>query len=251
MPSESGISYMEVQSGAGSRAPLLLIHGAGVKGLAWPSAIRSLPGQRVITLDLPGHGRSAGVGRQSVLEYARDVLEFMHALDLPPVILCGHSMGGAISLQIARLAPRRVKAVFGVSTSAVCHLPEEIIRGMNDAQHREMVVDFLCSRLISPLTDERKLRATKKAMLENRSSLLMNDLHTCLDDSLQQDLNKLTVPVWIVSGRWDRFILPVYSRLLAQNIPGSRFVSMDGGHLLPQERPVELAQEMQKFLKDL
>lgn len=251
MPIESGIAYLEYQGGAGSKAPLLLIHGAGAKGVAWPAAIRSIPGRRVITLDLPGHGRSAGVSRQSVLEYARDVVEFMHALNLPPVVLCGHSMGGAICLQIALLAPRRVKAIVGISTSAVCNLPEEIMHGMADTEQKEVVVDHLCRRLISPLTDERKLGPTKKAMLENRAGILFNDLRTCLDYNLDAELIKLDLPVLIISGKWDRFILPAYSRHLAQNISGARFASMNGGHLLPQEQPDELAQEMQKFLKDL
>jgi pimeloyl-ACP methyl ester carboxylesterase len=251
MPADNGISYLDHESGAGNTAPLLLIHGAGAKGVAWPSSIRSLPGRRVITLDLPGHGRSEGLSRQTVLGYAQDVLEFMHALDLPPVVLCGHSMGGAICLQIALLAPRRVKAVIGISTSSVCDLPGEIIDGMGDVQMKAAAVDHLCRRLTSPLTDGRKLEPTKKSMLADRSSLLINDLRTCLDYNLESELSKLTLPVLILSGRWDQFIRPAYSRHLAQSIPGARFVSMDGGHLLPQERPDELAVEIRRFLNDI
>ncbi|HSL83506.1 MAG TPA: alpha/beta fold hydrolase, partial [Thermoanaerobaculia bacterium] len=68
---------------------------------------------RVVTLDLAGHGES-GAGREAwtVTGLAGDVRAVVEALAreerLERVILIGHSMGGPVSLEAARLMPERV-----------------------------------------------------------------------------------------------------------------------------------------------
>ena len=77
---------------------MVLIHGAGGDHLFWPPEMRRLPDYRVITLDLPGHGKTEGPGCQSIQDYARDVAEFMDVASLSRAVFVGHAMGGAIAL---------------------------------------------------------------------------------------------------------------------------------------------------------
>lgn len=83
---------------------------------------------RVVTLDLAGHGES-GVGREgwTVKGLAGDVQAVVEALDLERAILIGHSMGGPVSLEAARLMPDRVVGVVAVDTlhDAEMEFPEE------------------------------------------------------------------------------------------------------------------------------
>jgi pimeloyl-ACP methyl ester carboxylesterase len=71
----------------------------------------------VVAVDLAGHGDS-GLGRAdwTVAAFAADVVAVVEALDLKKVILVGHSMGGPVSLEAARLMPKRVIGVVGVDT---------------------------------------------------------------------------------------------------------------------------------------
>jgi pimeloyl-ACP methyl ester carboxylesterase len=71
----------------------------------------------VVTLDLAGHGRS-GLGRKdwTIQSFGGDVAAVVKALDLKHVILIGHSMGGAVCLEAARLMPDRVIGIVGVDT---------------------------------------------------------------------------------------------------------------------------------------
>jgi len=71
----------------------------------------------VVTIDLAGHGES-GLGRDdyTVESFAADVVTVVKALDLKRVILVGHSMGGPVSLEAARLLGDRVIGVIGVDT---------------------------------------------------------------------------------------------------------------------------------------
>ena len=75
---------------------MVFIHGAGGSHLDWSAEWRRLPQANALLLDLPGHGKSSGDGRESIQHYAEDIIKFLDALDLQQVIVAGHSMGGAI-----------------------------------------------------------------------------------------------------------------------------------------------------------
>lgn len=70
MPTAGGLHYFLHEGGSKMRPPLVLIHGMGGDYLSWPPEMRRLPDYRIITLDLPGHGKSEGPGHQSVQDYA-------------------------------------------------------------------------------------------------------------------------------------------------------------------------------------
>lgn len=72
---------------------------------------------RVVALDLAGHGDS-GLERKewTVQAYGQDVAAVVKDLGLGKVILVGHSMGGPVALEAARLLPGQVISVIGVDT---------------------------------------------------------------------------------------------------------------------------------------
>src|SRR5512143_1017737 len=101
MPIAAGLYYFAHGADALTRPPIILIHGAGGNHLYWPPELRRLPNERVIAVDLPGHGKSQGVGHHTIEGYADGILAFMKALKLASAVLVGHSMGGGVALQAA------------------------------------------------------------------------------------------------------------------------------------------------------
>ncbi len=71
----------------------------------------------VVTIDLAGHGES-GKSRSawSIEGLGADVRTVVETLDLSRVLLVGHSMGGPVCLEAARLLPGRVRGVIAVDT---------------------------------------------------------------------------------------------------------------------------------------
>ena len=60
-----------------ARATLVFIHGAGGTGAFWQAQVLELAGRaNTIALDLPGHGRSEGEGKDTIDGYARSVNSF-------------------------------------------------------------------------------------------------------------------------------------------------------------------------------
>ena len=72
---------------------------------------------RVVTLDLAGHGKS-GRGRKAwtMQAYGADVKTVVEKLGLGKIILVGHSMGGPVALEAARIMPERVVGIVPVDT---------------------------------------------------------------------------------------------------------------------------------------
>src|SRR5258706_4029275 len=96
----------EAEAGVPNHPPVILIHGAGGNHLSWPPQIRRLPGQLIYAIDLPGHGKSDGVGPHSIGEYVEDVIELMKSPKLRAAIPVGISMGSAIALSPAPEYPK-------------------------------------------------------------------------------------------------------------------------------------------------
>ena len=96
---------------------------------------------RVVTIDLPGHGQS-GQGRKnwSVESYGHDVKTVVTKLNLKRVVLVGSSMGGPIALEATRRMPDRVVAIVPVDTlhNVESKVPPEQL----DAVYKQMQADF-------------------------------------------------------------------------------------------------------------
>jgi len=101
--------------------PLVLVHGFGGDLNNWLFNHPALAAERrVIALDLPGHGESAKTLQRGDLdELSETVLALLDHLDIAKAHLAGHSMGGAVSLNVARLAPQRVASLSLVASAGL------------------------------------------------------------------------------------------------------------------------------------
>jgi len=111
-----GVSIAYTVSGTGSPA-LVFVHGWMCDQTYWAAQAAAFSETHtVVTIDLAGHGES-GIGREGwpLMAFGADVEAVVEALGLDRVILIGHSMGGPVVLEAARLMPR-VIGVVGVDT---------------------------------------------------------------------------------------------------------------------------------------
>jgi pimeloyl-ACP methyl ester carboxylesterase len=107
------ISYDEC--GAGER-PLILIHGLLMNRRMFDRLGPEMAsrGNRVITIDLLGHGRSdrpADMSNYSMTFFARQVEALMDHLELDQAVVGGTSLGANVTLELAYLEPKRVRAM--------------------------------------------------------------------------------------------------------------------------------------------
>lgn len=104
---------------SGGGAPAVLLHGwcCDRRYLA-PQQAALAASHRVIAVDLPGHGVNDAPARDyGVAALAADVAWLCDRLALERPVLIGHSLGGAIAIQLAGDRPRRVAAAVALDTT--------------------------------------------------------------------------------------------------------------------------------------
>jgi pimeloyl-ACP methyl ester carboxylesterase len=115
--SADGVPIHFTSSGDGDVA-VVLVHCWTCDGSFWDHAVPVLSGDyQVVTLDLAGHGESGDERTDYTMPaFGYDVAAVVQSLDLHRVILVGHSMGGRVVLEAARLLGDRVVGVIGIDT---------------------------------------------------------------------------------------------------------------------------------------
>lgn len=94
---------------------IVFLHANGFNGRTYRSLLMPLADRfRILTVDQRGHGLSGLSAeipddRNNWYGFRDDLLGLLEALDQQPVVLGGHSMGGAASLMASAEAPDRVK----------------------------------------------------------------------------------------------------------------------------------------------
>lgn len=97
---------------------LLLIHGWSCDSRYFREQIEPFSRRyRVVTVDLAGHGHS-GAGREdfTLASFGQDVRAVADAVGGDRLILVGHSMGGLVIAEAARLLPGRVLGLIAVDS---------------------------------------------------------------------------------------------------------------------------------------
>jgi pimeloyl-ACP methyl ester carboxylesterase len=97
--------------------PLVLIHGVRDNARTWDFVAERLRDRwHIIAPDLRGHGDSAWVqdGIYDMPGYICDLAELVHHLELAPVTLIGHSLGGNIATRYAGIFPQAVKRLVSI-----------------------------------------------------------------------------------------------------------------------------------------
>jgi pimeloyl-ACP methyl ester carboxylesterase len=159
--------------------PIVFVHGALCANEDWNPQYEYFGARRrVVALDLRGHGEStvADPWSCSIETFATDLVKLLRALDLPPVVLVGHSMGSRVVLEAYLQAPDRIAGL-------VLNDGSRMGQGDPDAAEKkvraEMAADyeFVMGNLFSGMFNERsdpqlKERLVRRALAVPREVAL-------------------------------------------------------------------------------
>lgn len=227
---------------------LILIHGAGGNHLHWPAALRRLPGATVYAIDLPGHGRSTGPGREHIEEYAADVVRFMDAVAVARGVLVGHSMGGAIAQMVALVAPERVAGLVLVGTGARLRVAPVLLEGI--LQDARGTVALITGWAWGPEADPAMVARGRRMMARGDPRVLWGDFAACDRFDVRERVGEIAAPALVITGSEDRMTPPKFGQWLAERIPGARFIQVDGaGHMVMLEKPDQVVGAVREWLE--
>ena len=254
----SGISIRYRDSG-GPGLPLVMTHGIGGSLELWTPQLAGMgQSHRIIAWDAPNHGLSDLTGKAEDWDsYAGWLVAFADALGLDQFIAVGNSMGAALSLRAAALAPDRVK---GICLANAASLGPEVF-----PVFRLMTLPFLGEVMTKPspkglemqlgamVKDPACVDATlRAALLRNlhkpggsaaflatlrATSSLFGQRRSSWEPSLRL-LATLDVPMLLLHGRQDKVVPLKHSQAAAQRAKHAQLVVLDDcGHTPQIEKP--------------
>lgn len=227
---------------------LILIHGAGGSHLHWPAALRRMPGATVYAVDLPGHGRSEGPGREHIEDYVADIVRFMDAVGVSRGVLVGHSMGGAIAQMTAFMAPERVAGLVLVGTGARLRVAPALLDGI--LQDARGALALITEWAWGPEADPAMVARGRQMMARVNPRVVWGDFAACDRFDIRERVGEITAPTLVITGSEDRMTPPKFGQWLAERIPGARFVLVEGaGHMVMLEKPDQVASAVREWLK--
>jgi len=238
--------------------PLILIHGAGGSSLHWQPQLRHSKKIRVMAVDLPAHGETGGEPCGSLEEYGdwvvrlalSEVEGWLGGLGIEKFVVGGISMGGGIAQMIALNYPERVTGLVLVATSAKLKVAPQILEGVknNFEKTAGLIIDWQFSPSVSPAVKQQ----AHKYLLQVNPETLYADFVACNNFDVTSRVNQIKTPTLIMVGSADKMTPEKFSRLLAEQIAGSRLkVFPDAGHILTLERMDEVTEEIEKWMLEV
>jgi pimeloyl-ACP methyl ester carboxylesterase len=258
---------------AGSGPPIVLIHGITSSSEVWvPAGSRLARHHTVLAPDLLGHGQSAKPrGDYSMGAFASGIRDLVVALDLGPVAVVGHSLGGGVAMQFAYQFPERTERLALVSSGGLGRSVHGLLRA-GTLPGSELVLPLLAGRHVMnagravgralgragvQLGNDAVEIARGHASLgdpESRAAFV-HTLRACLDVGGQrvQALDRLylaaELPLLIVWGARDRIIPPGHGRRAHHLVSGSRLEIFEAaGHFPHLDEPDRFVSTLEDWI---
>ena len=184
----------------------------------------------------------------SIAELAESVL----AAAPPRFAVVAHSLGAIVALEVQRRAPTRVTRLALLNSSARgaeptqlaawSRLAERVRGGEFDVIVRELAE----ATLASESTDLVDRNAAMGRAVGPAGFLRQLAAQATRPDSRDR-LAAVDVPVLVVSGSADSICPPERQEELAAALPCARLVTIEGGHMLPLEAPVQVSAALREW----
>jgi 3-oxoadipate enol-lactonase len=264
MPFVSANGVRTYYESAGEGPPLLLIAGNGMDHTTFRDQVGDFGRHfRCLTYDMRGVGQSdVTEDGYDIRTMATDAFALLDALDIERAHVAGYSLGGAIGLEMALAAPRRVASLSLYSSyshvAPFLRRRYELLIKILLESTPEMWAMFSTFTAFGEeyinshdkeLEAEVQLRASRwKGPNAPSKPGLLGHYRAILSHDVLDRLDKISCPTWIAVGSSDPVCPPSYSRLMHERIPGAVLRIYPGApHRLLNFTP-EFTQEALGFL---
>lgn len=245
---------------------LLLIHGAWQGAWAWDAFRPEIEarGYQAHAVDMPGNGN--GPDNTSPLDVSMDLyMSFLRGeLDRigHPTIVIGHSSGGIIASQLAELEPDRVGGLIYLTAMMLpsgmrfAELVEQLTPRNPEVAGIVPYLNWSEDGETSAVRDG----AAQEIFLQDCDAVDADAAAARLKPHPQRgrdicavwtDENFGRVPRAYIEATQDRSVVPAAQRRMQELVPGAKRYSIDTGHTPQLARPVELADLVDRAVRDM
>ncbi|MDA7796377.1 alpha/beta hydrolase [Gammaproteobacteria bacterium] len=180
---------------------ILFIPGAGmdhrfVRALKLPSEEYNQP----LVIDLPGHGKTQGFSSNNIQFYSEFLIDALEEFHLKNLVLCGHSMGGLIALDMLISHGFSAKSLLLLNSIYPIKVSSALIEKAKAGNGH--AADFIIKFGLY-----KKLIGMKNIFPQEEALVMLNDLEACNNFELNlRDLKNLELPIALVLGAKDKLV---------------------------------------------
>ena len=239
---------------------ILFVHGFPYDHHMWDAQVKALSSNYFcVRYDLRGLGESpAGDGQFTMEMFVDDLKKIVSGMELNKPVLCGLSMGGYISLRALGRIENLFSALILCDTKSVADDNEtklkraDAIKRINDGKFKLFIEEFVSNCFADRFKNE-----SEKEYREVINRSLKNDpvgVKGCvLAMAGRTDTTELLpgtkIPTLVICGSEDKLSPPAVMKPMADKIPGSEFVLVEGaGHMAPIEKAEVVNEKITEFL---
>jgi pimeloyl-ACP methyl ester carboxylesterase len=246
---------------AGEGLPLVFIHGLGATSNVWNAQRVALARYfKVVTLDLPGSGRSAKSERQYSMErWVEQLAALADAARLDNFVLIGHSMSTMLAQKFAAKYGNRLTGL--VLCGPLTELPpagkEAMLKRAETVLREGMlpVADVVVTGGLTTATREGNAALAglmREVLAANDPACYAGHCHALASGSAKADQAQIKCPTLILEGDQDGVTPLSNARAIAAAIPGARIRIIPAtAHLTMLERPEAFNAALTEFLAGL
>ncbi|RXI98380.1 alpha/beta hydrolase [Anaerobacillus alkaliphilus] len=242
------------------KPPIFLIHGFASSTYTFNRLLPLLERNfSIIAIDLPGFGRSekSKSFHYSFANYAKLIGECINYFNLNKVTIVGHSMGGQIALYVAKAIPEKINKLILLGSSGYL---QKAKKSLICCSYVPFFCHFVKWYVLKKDVKEylhnvfyNKSLITKQHIDEFAKPLAEKDFYSSLvrllryreGDLTSEELREINLPVLLIWGKEDR-VVPVHvGNKLVEDLPNATLVTYkEAGHLITEERPTEVFQQI-------
>ncbi len=222
---------------------LVLIHGWSCDSNYWREQVPVLKQKyTVVTVDLAGHGGTdANRSEWSIASFGRDVATAAAIVPNQQIILVGHSMGGPVAIEAARLMKSRVIGIIGVDTFNTIGAPKPT-QAQVDALIAPFEKDFIghtrqlvTEHLFAPGASQELANKVAYDMSLSPPRVAVPALRALFEYDFAESLKDVTVPIVAIDSDLGP---PVNEARIRKVLPKFHATTITGvGHFLMMEDP--------------
>ncbi len=242
----------------GTRGPyVLMVHGWLSSRAQWiPNLDTLMEFSRPVVIELFGHGRSPSPEESECYtpeNYIREFERIRHQLGVEKWVVCGQSLGAALTLRYALNCPEHISAQ--ILTNSRSALSKEswdetmkLLALSLEEKGREVIDTFP----LHPSRNRHMDPEIKKALVEDTKlvdvqGFSRTGLYTLTNCSVRGSLHKNQVPALLIAGRFDKQFMP-FLEVIEQIMPLLEIMVLEGGHAINVDASRQFNKAVQDFI---
>lgn len=256
--------YFEENESFEKKPAIVLLHGFLSSSFSFRMLVPYLTDDyHVISVDMPPFGKS-DKSKKYIYSYkniAQTVLQLADSLGIERFSLIGHSMGGQIAMNIMLQEPEKIERGILLAGSSyykrarkhhilASYIPffsyfikyylskTGVVGNLKSVVYNQSLIDGAMIRGYREQFEDTRIFSALAHMIRDREGDLPGEL-----------LRQIKTPCLLIWGEHDRIVPVQIGERLVQDLQNSRLVVLkNAGHLLPEEKPKEVYEQIRKFL---